>query len=145
MVRSACSRGSRLITPILQTASSVQTRSPAMRTKWLNVPYDSGLIFSRHLDHPTEAFKNESPICHRRRSTRSTIRTSFRRIRGACARFPPGHRCKPVAAALIELVEHCCSLAKTLGDLISQEWGFRLAAPVRLNVVCFRLTDGGAP
>jgi glutamate/tyrosine decarboxylase-like PLP-dependent enzyme len=29
--------------------------------KWLNVPYDSGLLFSRHLEHQLAMFRNVSP------------------------------------------------------------------------------------
>jgi glutamate/tyrosine decarboxylase-like PLP-dependent enzyme len=41
-----------------------------------------------------------------------------------------------------EIVERNCATAKRLGELIERDARLRLAAPVRLNVVCFALASG---
>jgi len=112
--------------------------------KWLNVPYDSGLIFSRHLDHQTEVFKNESTYLPAPEvnplNYPNLVPENSRRLRALPAWATlqaygrDGYR---------QFVERCCGLAAELGERIGQEPGFTLAAPVCLNVVCFRIAEDG--
>lgn len=112
--------------------------------KWLNVPYDSGLLFSRHLDAQTAMFKNESlylpPPTVDPLNFPNLGPENSRRLRALPAWATlqaygrEGYR---------RFVGRCCALASELGERIDAEPGFRLAAPVRLNVVCFQLVEGG--
>src|SRR6185295_541430 len=43
------------------------------------------------------------------------------------------------------IVERCIALAQAMGERIDRQPGFRLAAPVRYNVVCFQLVDESGP
>ena len=114
--------------------------------KWLNVPYDSGFLFSRHLDHQLEMFKNVSlylpePTADPRNVPNLGPENS-RRVRAipAWATLQAYGR-----AGHGEIVDRCCDLAEELGARLQQERGFRLLAPVRLNVVCFELIGSGGP
>jgi glutamate/tyrosine decarboxylase-like PLP-dependent enzyme len=110
--------------------------------KWLNVPYDSGFIFTRHIEHQMAMFKSISPyllppvLDHRNLQHLSP--ENSRRLRALPAWVTlraygrGGYR---------EIVERCVALAKMLGTRIEQEPGFRLFAPVNFNVVCFQLLD----
>ncbi len=114
--------------------------------KWLNVPYDSGLIFSRHLDHQTEFFKNESTYLPSPEvnplNYPNLVPENSRRLRALAAWATlqaygrDGYR---------RFVERCCALAAALGERLSREPGFKLMMPVRLNVVCFQLIEDGRP
>jgi glutamate/tyrosine decarboxylase-like PLP-dependent enzyme len=114
--------------------------------KWLNVPYDSGLLFSRHLEHQLEMFKNVSPYLPSPSLNPLNIPNlgpeNSRRLRALPAWASlqaygrDGYR---------EIVERSTAHAQTLGELIQAEQGFRLLAPVFFNVLCFELTEGGKP
>ncbi len=109
--------------------------------KWLNVPYDSGFVFTRHLALHEQVFKfnaaylgNSIDISHR-------TPEDSRRFRALPAWMTlvaygrSGYR---------ELVTRCCSLAQQLAQGLASSPHFSVLAPVRLNIVCFALRGANA-
>ena len=109
--------------------------------KWLNVPYDAAVQFTRRRDLQTQVFRNSSPYLGLP-AARPRLRPPHPRElpSTACARRwfsltaygRDGHR---------EIVERNIALAKYLGERLAAVPHLRLLAPVRLNVVCFTLAD----
>jgi glutamate/tyrosine decarboxylase-like PLP-dependent enzyme len=112
--------------------------------KWLNVPYDSAVAFVKeeHLNLQRETFQNANA------AYLGDPKTDFNFLN-----FLPENsrrmRALPAWMTLMaygqqgyqDIVERNVSNAQYLGELISQSNDFQLLAPVRLNCVCFTLTN----
>jgi len=109
--------------------------------KWLNVPYDSGFVLTRHAAVQRRVFRNAATYFF----DGGTLPDPFHHVPENSRRL----RALPVWASLLaygrsgiaDVVAECCACAATLAAWISQHPALALLAPVTLNVVPFRISD----
>lgn len=108
--------------------------------KWLNVPYDSALVYTRHPQAQRAVFQANAAYLGDSPDPLHYTPENSRRFRALPAWM--------VLAAygregVAEAVRRCCRLAERLGAGLSGLPGVRLLDEVRLNIVCFALPEPG--
>jgi glutamate/tyrosine decarboxylase-like PLP-dependent enzyme len=107
--------------------------------KWLNVPYDSGLVFVRDREAHHAAMSSSAayyaPPQDLARDNHDWVPEASRRARGFAiyaALRSLGRR------GIAEMIERCCTLARRMADRLSQGAGVEILNEVVLNQVLVR-------
>jgi glutamate/tyrosine decarboxylase-like PLP-dependent enzyme len=112
--------------------------------KWLNVPYDSGIVFCAHPDIHRRAMTVQAAYLEQTEDLRR-VRDGFdwtpefsRRARG----FPIYAALRGLGrTGVAELIERCCELAALAADGLKAIPGVEVLNEVSLNQVLFRFVD----
>jgi glutamate/tyrosine decarboxylase-like PLP-dependent enzyme len=112
--------------------------------KWLNVPYDSGLVFVAHPEAHRAAMSVSAAYLVRSadepREPMDWTPESSRRARGFAvyaALRSLGRR------GVADLIDRCCHMARRFADRLRQEPAIRVLNDVVLNQVLVRVEPGG--
>ena len=109
--------------------------------KWLNVPYDGAIAYTRHPDPQRDVFRASAAYLGDTPDPLHFVPENSRRFRAL-----------PAWMALVaygsegiaEAIERSCEQARSLADGIAGIEGLDLLDPVRLNIVCFAPATTGA-
>jgi glutamate/tyrosine decarboxylase-like PLP-dependent enzyme len=112
--------------------------------KWLNVPYDSGLVFCAHpATHRVAMGSHASYLVHsegRERDELDWNPEASRRARG----FPVYAAIRSLGrSGVADLVDRCCAHARRFAEALAQEPGVEVLNEVVLNQVLVRFLDAG--
>jgi glutamate/tyrosine decarboxylase-like PLP-dependent enzyme len=108
--------------------------------KWLNVPYDCGIVFTKHPDAHADAMAVVASYLQRAggRSPSDWVPESSRRARGfavwAALRSLGRH-------GVAELVDRCCEHARRFAELLAAGPGVEILNEICLNQVLVRFSD----
>jgi glutamate/tyrosine decarboxylase-like PLP-dependent enzyme len=115
--------------------------------KWAHVPYDAGFLLVRDRDAQRRTFAH--PAAYLQRAPRGLgagqvwpcdlgpdLSRSFRALKAWFTFATLG------ADRIAASIEHCCRLARHLEARLRLMPQFEIAAPVALNIVCFRVRSG---
>ncbi len=108
--------------------------------KWLNVPYDSGVVFCRHPQAHGDAMAVAASYLQRAdgRSPSDWVPESSRRARG----FAVWAALRALGrSGVAELVERCCGHARAFAEVLGAEEGVEILNDVVLNQVLVRFGD----
>lgn len=106
--------------------------------KWLNVPYDSALVYTRHPERQRDVFRASSAYLGDSPDPLHYTPENSRRFRALPAWMTlAAYGRDGIAQAIVR----CCELAVRLGDGIATLPAFERLAEVELNIVCFALRD----
>jgi glutamate/tyrosine decarboxylase-like PLP-dependent enzyme/RimJ/RimL family protein N-acetyltransferase len=111
--------------------------------KWLNVPYDSGLVFTRNPEAHGQAMAVSASYLQRGggRSPSDWVPESSRRARG----FAVWAALRSLGRnGVATLVERCCDHARAFADRLAAEPGVEVLNDVVLNQVLVRFADDDA-
>ena len=108
--------------------------------KWLNVPYDCGVVFCRHPEAHGDAMAVAASYLQRAdgRSPSDWVPESSRRARG----FAVWAALRALGRnGVVELVDRCCDHARTFASVLGAEDGVEILNDVVLNQVLVRFHD----
>jgi glutamate/tyrosine decarboxylase-like PLP-dependent enzyme len=111
--------------------------------KWLNVPYDCGLVFARHPQAHGDAMAVAASYLQRSdgRSPSDWVPESSRRARG----FATWAALRALGrTGVADLVDRCCAHARRFAELLGAEPGVEILNDVVLNQVLVRFDDDDA-
>lgn len=109
--------------------------------KWLNVPYDSALVYTRHPSLQRQVFRASAAYLGDTPDPLHYTPENSRRFRALPAWFAlAAYGRKGIG----EVVRRNCALARRLGEGLAALPGVELLDEVRLNIVCFALREGDA-
>lgn len=131
----ACSARYRFLVDGLNEADSIAIDAH----KWLNVPYDSALQFTRRQDLQNRVFNNSASYLPAAYSPTNFVHMTpenSRRLRALPVWFTLQAYGREQYA---DMIERHCALARELSDWLMADPGFELLAQPKLNGLCFAL------